>query len=393
MLRLIDSITPRGWQRTALHEWSKNQRGIAAVVTGGGKTVFAFLCIERFLHDNPDGRVVIVVPTLSLLDQWAVDLAESFDLDESEISLYSGDGWAQEQRQLSLIVLNTARNLAEDLCNHTSCMLVVDECHRAGSPENARALSGRHSASLGLSATPERPSDEGLDKELIPQLGRIIFTYDYEQALDDQVIVPFDLVNVEVGLSEEEARLYDEISKRLADSDGPSSEVTQKLIRRKSAISANSPVRIPWAVKLTLRHPSERVLIFHERVDAAEMIIRLLARHKVTSLAYHSKLSPSHRRDNLRLFRRGVERVLVTCRALDEGANIPETTVGIVASSTSSLRQRIQRLGRVLRPAPDKEGAVIYTLFAGDGERTRLASEALEMSEIASISWKSGAVR
>lgn len=72
------------------------------------------------------------------------------------------------------------------------------------------------------------------------------------------------------------------------------------------------------------------------------------------------------RRDNLRLYRRGVFDTLVTCRALDEGTNVPETSVAIIAASTASIRQRIQRLGRVLRRAPGKEKATVsipYTLL------------------------------
>ena len=94
---------------------------------------------------------------------------------------------------------------------------------------------------------------------------------------------------------------------------------------------------------------------------------------------YHSQVGPSVRRDNLRLFRQGVFDVLVDCRALDEGINIPETQVAIIAAATASERQRIQRLGRVLRPAPGKDAALIYTLYAIEAEASRLANEARDL--------------
>jgi superfamily II DNA or RNA helicase len=77
----------------------------------------------------------------------------------------------------------------------------------------------------------------------------------------------------------------------------------------------------------------------------------------------------------------------VTCRALDEGMNAPETTVGIIASGTASTRQRIQRLGRILRPAEGKSEAVIYTLYASDQEEERLLAEATDDSLCASVDW------
>jgi superfamily II DNA or RNA helicase len=67
----------------------------------------------------------------------------------------------------------------------------------------------------------------------------------------------------------------------------------------------------------------------------------------------------------LRRFESGDLRILVTCKTLDEGLNITHTDVGIVVSSTGSRRQRLQRLGRVLRKAPDKKPARFYYLFIG----------------------------
>jgi len=85
--------------------------------------------------------------------------------------------------------------------------------------------------------------------------------------------------------------------------------------------------------------------------------------------------------------------VLVTCRALDEGANVPEANIAIIARSTSSTRQRIQRLGRVLRPAAKKSAATVYTLFTGEDEREQLANEARGLEGVARIVWKRGAIQ
>jgi superfamily II DNA or RNA helicase len=89
------------------------------------------------------------------------------------------------------------------------------------------------------------------------------------------------------------------------------------------------------------------------------------------------------------MFRKGVVDVLVTCRALDEGANIPETQLAIVAAATASQRQRIQRLGRVLRPAVGKSRATVFTLFATEVEKRRLEEEQANLDEFVDISWRS----
>ncbi len=338
--------------------------------------------MAQFRASWPAGRVVVVVPTLALLDQWFVSLREDLGVADGDIAMYSGEGRPAEPRSINLIVLNTARSVAPKISADAPTFLVVDECHRAASPENLKALEGNHAAALGMSATPERDYDDGLEEVLIPRLGPIVYRYDYEQALVDHVIAPFDLVNVEVELNLKEQAQYDKLSKRLASllRRHGSGEDVDSLLKRtfqaRAAVSAMAAMRVPSAVLLVERNRGVRTLVFHERIASAEAIHDLLASrgHRVT--LYHSGVDPAVRRDNLRLFRRGVFDILVTCRALDEGVNVPETRVAVIASSTASVRQRIQRLGRVLRPAPGKTGAIVYTIFATEVERRRLERDA-----------------
>lgn len=86
-------------------------------------------------------------------------------------------------------------------------------------------------------------------------------------------------------------------------------------------------------------------------------------------------------------YRQGRIQVLVSCRALDEGFNVPETEIGIIAASTATHRQRVQRLGRILRPAGNKDHAIIYSIVAAAPEIRRLAKEAEDLEEIAEVTW------
>ena len=166
----------------------------------------------------------------------------------------------------------------------------------------------------------------------------------------------------------------------------------KRLLLQRAAVSAKAAMRVPVTVKLVERHTGARTIVFHERIDAANAILRLLHERGVSAAVYHTRIGESVRRENLRLFRRGLFECLVTCRALDEGTNVPETSVAIIASSTSSTRQRIQRLGRVLRPARGKQEALIYTLYATETEESRLRTEATKMEDVSKVQWLQGRV-
>lgn len=340
-------------------------------------------------------QFTVIVPTRALLDQWFVGLQEDLGFSEDQISLWSGRP-APRPALVNIMIVNTARWAAERVASEHPTMLIADECHRYGSPYNALALKGDYVASLGISATPEREYDDSFETAISPHLGPIIYRYGLNQGLLDGVIVPFELINVSVDLLDDERTAYDRLTKRIAQQLGrrdESEEVLKHLLQKRARVSATASMRVPVATRLVDDLSGLPVMVFHEDINEANRLCSHLVARGHSATIYHSKISPSVRRDNLRLYRRGVFDVLVSCRALDEGVNIPETRAAIIASGTASLRQRVQRLGRALRPAPGKDCATIYTLYATEVERQRLEQEAERLREVRSVQWKRGFVK
>ena len=155
------------------------------------------------------------MPTLTLLDQWRVDLQEEFGVPSEEIACFSSQEMARKACAVNLLVINTARRKIQRIARRPGSFLIVDECHRAGSTENAKALRGEFAATLGLSATPQREYDTGLEEHVLPVLGPVIFKYGYTSAYRDGIITPFDLINVRVSMLQHEQRRYDKLTKRV----------------------------------------------------------------------------------------------------------------------------------------------------------------------------------
>lgn len=392
------SIEPRKWQEEALRRWSIHKRGVVSAVTGAGKTVFAFLCVLDILREYPHASILVVVPTTALLDQWFLSLQEDLGVPVEDIALFSGEGCPNRPARFNLLVVNTARGRIAELSRYREHLLIVDECHRAGSQVNSKILSGSHLATLGISATPVREYDSGFEERVAPALGPILFEYSYEDALHDGAVAPFELVNVRIDLLAEERRRYNSLSRRIArlirdegavNTDDPA---LKRMLHIRAGVVASAALRIPIAVKLTELNEGKRCIVFHERVSASNAILKLMLGRNIRATVYHTKVGGVVRQENLRLFRRGLYDTLVTCRALDEGLNVPETEVAVIASSSASTRQRIQRLGRVLRPAPGKTHSTIYTVYATDSEELRLSREATKLSGLVKTQWIKGSV-
>ncbi len=385
---------PRRWQNEALELWSDAYRGIVAVVTGGGKTFFAMQCMLRVRHSHPDCRILIVVPTVALLDQWRAALTYELGVRETDIATAGGGTTPDQPRRVVIAVMNTARALVPQLVAEGDWFLIVDECHRVASAANRRMLRGDLLATLGLSATPERQYDTWFNDFVVPALGPVVYRYTYEQAQREGVVADFDLWNVRVPMTAEEQEQIDSLSEAIAREVAmlrrmglEDSARLRHLLFARSRHSHAVQSRIPTTVALIDSWRGRRGIVFHESIADAESIARALAQRRHRVRLYHSGLGPPTRYENLRLYTVGQVDVLVTCRALDEGIDVPATEFGIIAASTASHRQRIQRLGRILRPAPGKKRATVMTLYALDNEAAALRKEASLLQGVADVRW------
>ena len=385
---------PREWQCEALAAWEANcRRGIASVVTGGGKTIFAILCIEAIKRHRVQVSTTILVPTIALMDQWYANIRAYLDISADQIALFAGSTKTVRTKQVNIVVLNTGRELVQEITKRVPSFLIVDECHRAASPMNSKALRGNHIATLGLSATPESCGESRFRTVLIPRLGKIIYTYDLMTARADGVISDFSLTNVAVDLSETERYHDAQVTKRIAnlhsrcDRGEPLEHQLQLARIRRANIRKNASIRIPLAVRLAEEANGARCIIFHESIGGVDQIARLLVMRGRRATAYHSRLGPELRTDNLRQFAQGRFDILVACRAIDEGLDVPAAQIAIIASSTKQNRQRIQRIGRVLRPSETKVKAEIFTIYIRNCEEEYLLDEMSQLDGHVDVRW------
>ena len=380
--------TLRKWQSEAFAKWvASNKKGIVEVATAGGKTRFALECLVAYLSEIEKPKVVIVTPTTALSDQWVLSLTDDANILLSDINI-----WPEEQNiraTYQIMVINTARRvLPEIVRNFPNTFLIADECHRYASEENSHAFEEIMHYTLGLTATAEREYDDGLNLILKPALGEIIYEYSIIDARRDEIVAPFEMINVEIPLDEEEQKSYDKLSYQIAKAFKENElEKAKILSMRRSSISKNSIHRIPACVSLVQSLNDEKIVIFHESINRAEEIFQHLSELGLSVGIYHSEIPGPRRRENLRQFKKGILRIIIACRALDEGVDIPDANVAIVVASTSSVRQRVQRIGRVIRKHPSKEYASIYTFYGSPKESTNLIDEMNRLNTIAPTKW------
>jgi superfamily II DNA or RNA helicase len=419
--RLAQGVDLYEWQKDCIERWFKGGcRGTVKVVTGAGKTILALALAERLQNQRvPELRVVVVVPTIVLMHQWFDELIERGNLPRAAIGRLGG-GYKDDfsgGRRVLIAVLASAHKLLPRMVRKERIgkrlLLVADECHRLGAKEMSQVFETERAFSLGLSATPERdddePSDEdaGYDGSVLGQaLGPIIFDFTLADALKLGIVPTFTIHHYGLPLNEDERGRYERLSRSISDSQselrnrapgerssGPAffqwarmmssrgggdvGSMASKLIgdisRRKELLHSMS-ARAQAVERLLKRefqlNPDARAILFHESIDEVMRLFIRLRNAGLPAIAEHSELPASVREAGLDIFRKGIARVIVSARSLIEGFNVPAVDIGIIVASSTSVRQRIQSLGRVLRrhrgPSGEEKTSCIHVLYARD---------------------------
>lgn len=420
---LTRDIVLHEWQQRCIDAWfAAGARGVIKVVTGAGKTILALAIAERLQRtQQPHLRVAIVVPTLVLLDQWREELLSRSNLPETAIGLVGGgnDGVFDDRIRILVCVLNSASKklpaLVEKSGVASSLLLIVDECHRAGATEMRRVFATKRTSSLGLSATPEREgegktgdengdifnNDDSLpqafaDSVLGQELGPVIFELNYADAIGLGVLPPFGIRHYGLNLNPTENVKYERISREIKDlrkeleRPGRKGLALMKWCRSRAGMKNPAAGRLIGltserkrllyrmeeranAVLRILRdaftdNPETKAILFHESIDEVMRLFVMLRAQGFSVVAEHSEFPDRMRTESIRLFRQGAAQIVVSARSLIEGFNVPAADLGIIVAASSSVRQRVQTLGRLLRKSLAADGtekhAVLHVLYA-----------------------------
>ncbi len=406
----------RPWQSEALAAWESNdRRGIVAAATGTGKTRLALEALRRVISDG--GRAAIVVPTRVLQDQWLRELRAASIVPAKRIGTIGGLAPDPNPDHLVIVaVIDSARTGVRSLIKHWNglsqpTMLVVDECHWAGSEYNKGVFEGDARWRLGLSATPER-GDDGFDEVLVPQLGEVIYAYSLKDAMDEGVLADLQMVNLVIDLTRGELDEYQRLEQRIS---GLTSELLRKrpdlfinqdwtaavaaagksdplakrlsgLVAERRRMLARSSGRFTIVKNLlkSSEFADRRTIVFNETIEQAEHVASLVREAGVSVAVDHSKMHQRDREANQSRFRGGGADCFVVVKAADEGLDVPDADQALIISGTLNPRQRIQRLGRVVRFGGRRPRA-ISLLARGTTEEQLVAGRDLELLGISRV--------
>jgi superfamily II DNA or RNA helicase len=352
--------------------WTKSGRGVVVLPTGTGKTHVAVLAIQR------TGRPTLVVtPTIDLLNQWYGELLSAFEV---PVGLLGGGYY--DMQALTVTTYDSAYLYLERWGNRFG-LLVFDECHHLPGPTYLMAAVGSIAPfRLGLTATPERADGQEV---LLPDLiGPIVYRREIKQ-LAGQFLAEYRTDRRYVELSAPEQERYErarQIYRSFVEARGISmggphgwqrfvrescrsneGRAAFQAYREQKHLALAAPAKLQLLERLLEQHSGDRILIF--TYDNAT-VYQIARRFLIPAITHQTKTR--ERRQILERFHSGKYPIVVTSQVLNEGVDVPAANVGIVLSGTGSVREHVQRLGRLLRKHGEKQAVLYEVVTRGTAE-------------------------
>lgn len=364
-------------QELARVKWIKN-RCIGTLIqpTGCGKTWTALKCLKSVLDKYPRLRVLVVVPTENLQQQWRVQL----------------DDWG--------LGFNTEVEIINSVIRHewSTDILVLDEEHRYAASTFQEVFNKvKYKYVLGLTATFERLDGK---HELISKYCPVIDTItqaeahangwvsDYKEYLvlidvDDidtyqkynkEFVEHYEFFNFDFGLAMSllgpkgfinRAKLRDERcpngteEQRKAMFKAITYHATafMRCIQQRKAFINNHPKKIEIARRIIEARSDKKIITFSNNIKMAESI----GGGKV----YSGKDTKKKGRITLEEFQKGDFTLIHSVAKLNEGADLKGLSVAIILGLDSSETKATQKRGRVIRKENDKV-AEIFNIVIND---------------------------
>jgi DNA excision repair protein ERCC-3 len=321
----------REYQREWVDAFVEKRAGVLVGPPGSGKTVAGMGVIAAV-----GGETLILVPGRELAVQWREELLEHTSLAPEQIGEYHGG-----TKQIRPVTIATYQTAGMD--RHRSLfdsrrwgLIVYDEVHHIPATVFRRSADLQAKHRLGLTATPVRESDD--ETEIFTLIGPPIGT-DWTKLFEAGYVQDPEVEIRYVPWRDDEAE------NEYAAAEG----------RERHTVAATNPAKVDEVRYLLAEHDDAAALVFVDWLEQGREIAAAL------DAPFVSGETPHWERERLfERFREGDLRTLVVSRVADEGIDLPNADLAVVASGLGgSRRQGAQRAGRTMRPTGS---ALVYVL-------------------------------
>jgi len=334
---------PRDYQNNAIVHALKNNRSLLLSPTASGKSLIIYL-LSRF-HAEQGRRVLIVVPTISLVTQMATDFVEYNKNRPLNIHKIMGGVEKNIDAEYTITTWQSVFKEKKDWFSKFD-MVVIDEAHLA----KAKSITGIMEKMpdckyrYGLTGTLDGTQTHKLVLEGL--FGAVFDVVKTKTLIDDKTLAEFKIKSVVLSYPD---------TIRKANTGKTYQEEIDWIVRNESR---NSFIRnLAWSL------PGNTLILFQFVEKHGKVLHPILAREDKTIHFVHGEVQAQDR-ENVRHITETTDNniILASYGTFSTGINIRRLDNIIFASPSKGKIRNLQSIGRVLRKGNGKEKAALYDI-------------------------------
>ncbi len=321
--------TLRAYQEAAVAAAAGKSFGVVEAGTGSGKTVMALALIARRRQPT-----LVVVHTKELLYQWQERVRTFLEIEPGQV----GDGKCI-QAPVTIGIVNSVRSHLDELLPAFG-QLIVDECHRVPATLFTEVVS-RFDCHylLGLSATAYR-SDQQMTKLIYYFMGDRLHRVDREELMATGAILAPEVIRSTTSFAYRYRGDYQALIKALVRHEGRNLQILGDILR-------------------VVREDCGTVLVVSDRVDHCRFFVEKLQNQAVRAELLSGGVGPEERAGIVTAVQSGQIEVLVaTLQLIGEGFDCPGLSSLFLTTPITFEGRLLQVIGRIMRPAANKQARV-----------------------------------
>jgi DNA excision repair protein ERCC-3 len=319
--------------------------GVIVLPCGAGKTIVGLAAMALCQR-----HTLILTTSITAVKQWKRELLDKTDLREEMIGEYTGESKEIAPITIATYQILTFRPDKEDEFPHFKLfdekdwgLIIYDEVHLLPAPVFRVTAQIQARRRLGLTATLVR--EDGREGDVFSLIGPKKYDVPWRELEDRGWIAEATCTEIRIAFPKSTER-----DERM--------EYAVAEWRDKYRLASENPAKDLVVGRLIQRFQSERVLIIGQYLKQLRRLAKQLSVPLITGAT-----GSAEREDLYDRFRTGEVRHLILSKVGNFAIDLPDANILIQVSGTFGSRQEeAQRLGRILRPKANGEGAHFYTL-------------------------------
>lgn len=375
------------YQETAIKEFFDNEFAhFYEMATGTGKTFTSVKTIEKLIEKKGKIFVLICVPQIDLQSQWQEALNENgyskvylfggennSKLTETDINNSIIDYMINDQSAFCISIYDTFFSKFYSICDNIDNLFIIfDEAHNLSENQIAK-LPKNVKYKLGLSATIQRFNAKETDKIIEYFTNNTIKPYFYgiEDAIKNGFLSRYEYHPIFVNIGTDDYEKYKKKNIFLAtllNAEIKDHDAITKARRERNLIIKQANCKISLLESMIGKYEFKNSVVYcgqgkDEEESIIDIVSNILGRKGHYDVSQFTSKTVD-RKSVLKEFEHNYYDTLVAIKCLDEGVDIPKLDKIYIMASDSSLKQTIQRRGRVLRKCKEtgKQKAFIYDM-------------------------------